>query len=91
MIWFCLNTYPTSPEVIATTWPPDPGRSCESDCLPDQAVISLIPDHWILFVALVILPETKKSLTTPETLNVGAVPAVTIVLRFAKAVYVPIK
>ena len=76
---------------MATTLPPDPGRSCESDCFPVQTVMSLIPDHCILFVAPTILPVTKKSLITPEHLNTGTVPDVPIVERFAKADYVPIK
>ena len=78
---------------MATICPPEPGRSCKSDCfVPDcQVVISLIPDHCILFLLLVWFPETKKSQITPDTLNVGNDPAVTIELRLAKFVDVPIK
>ena len=54
---------------MATIWPPDPDRSWKSACLPDHVARSLIPDHCILLVYPVILPETKKSLTTPETLT----------------------
>ena len=76
-----------------TISPPEPGKSCKSACLFPvcQVEISLIPDHCILFWLVGWFPVTKKSLTTPDTLNVGNYPAVTIELRLAKFVDVPIK
>ena len=82
---------------MATICPPEPGKSCVSlDLTPaSQVDMSFKPDQATLFFAFSMLPLTKKSLTTPLTLNLdGTVPEpllVTKLCKVAKLVDVPIK